>query len=491
MRARTLVWVVLLPCAAGCYADRVVGTSGSSRGAEAEAASNKPRVAARIFPRPDESIGADNPNLGDLDADGFDDFILRGTPYNPEANPKQLAESRYYLFYGRREFPEQLSTADADAVLRADRGYFIETLGDINGDGFDDFALMHEGAVEFMFGSRERLHGELAAETAGVTWRHPGVPEDTGIPAELMVSSAGDWNGDGLDDLLVRAAMSEPLVDPDFGFVASESNQLVLGARGAWRSAEWQPSWSVAEFGFETVETGSEDNPTLIDAMLPLGGGDIDGDGRDDLFGYSYANPLGGLRVFYGGRTLEHDVLPSQADALLELPPGSEPSGFDDVDGDGALDFLVRMVEGTQISIVYGERWSGTMQATTQLTIHLDPLALYSTVMTGDIDGDRAPEIVVASGRSFTDDGALELALYVVRGGERLTGDLELDERYLLARDAFPRPSSKFAGIGGLGIVMAGDVDGDGGRDMLSSVVRTADDPGGVTLIPSGPRPPD
>lgn len=109
--------------------------------------------------------------------------------------------------------------------------------------------------------------------------------------------------------------------------------------------------------------------------------------------------------------------------------------------------------------------------------------------MIGDIDGGDGPELFVSSTRweGERPDSA-QIAVYLLPGArQRRHGDYTLGHRDIfrvtLAGNAAPPASSPdfrnpFA--------LAGDVDGDGGSDLLA-----ASESGAVILVPSTPRAPD
>jgi hypothetical protein len=176
----------------------------------------------------------------------------------------------------------------------------------------------------------------------------------------------------------------------------------------------------------------------------------------------------------------------------LDLPTEYSLIAVGDVDGDGSNDLLLSHVDA--LAIAYGRRWSGAVTLEPELIIELEPSSLYAwlAATADDIDGDRSPDIALAvvnyEPESSTAPEVLQNRFYVVRGiGERVVGRIQLDDSYLAPSDAMPVPSSSED----WSISSAGDVDGDGGHDILSATPTSAGHPGAVTLIPSTPRRPD
>jgi hypothetical protein len=514
--------VVLALVLTACQQDSLVGKSGSAQpGAPANGAPVSPPIAAQPSAVPPakampprmpslfsskggEDVGSSNPYLGDIDGDGFDDFfILALLPQPlPTAAPGIAGnQARIYLFYGRADFPTRLSTENADAVFESfELG--SGPLGDINGDGYADFVISRIGSIEIIFGSPQRLVGMVAEGTAGLRWTPVPAPSiyPAPYPTALFPYALGDYNGDGYADLgvnasrLVDASENDP---PVFGFL-DQSVFLVLGHGGSWPEGQWDPSWAVARFGydFEHVEPGGT---RYRQSLTPIPAGDLDADGFDDLL----VHGPNGAYLFYGGRPLTGVVSVDQADATIPYGDDSGPPlPLGDADGDGAADLLVAAPD-SGIGVVYGTRWSGRGALPVGLSIYVagvggsrEPVAA-----AGDIDGDGLPEIVVAAamaGRDAVSDVPRPPAgaLYVIRGtGSRALGEYHLNEGNLLLRGpkaGAPAGDPYDSGLGWT-LSMTGDVDGDGGRDILTSspgAITSAQSLGAVFLVPSTPRMP-
>src|SRR5262249_26069195 len=100
----------------GCANYSVVGTSGepgspAAPGAADPAPSVMEKHASVISAPSGAGLGFNQPILGDVDGDGFDDFLVQ-TISLPSFDPSEIKHTTAYLFYGRAGFPQQLSTLD-------------------------------------------------------------------------------------------------------------------------------------------------------------------------------------------------------------------------------------------------------------------------------------------------------------------------------------------------------------------------------------------
>ena len=156
-------------------------------------------------------------SAGDINGDGFDDLIV-GEPYGDNGGTN--AGEAYVIFGKSAGF----ATIDLAALAAAD-GFIIQgdaaddwaagsvsSAGDVNGDGYDDIVIGARGGNDggtdageayVIFGKSAGFANiDLAALAPADGFVIQGVPAaDTG----WSVSSAGDVNGDGYDDVIVGA----------------------------------------------------------------------------------------------------------------------------------------------------------------------------------------------------------------------------------------------------------------------------------------------
>jgi hypothetical protein len=284
--------------------------------------------------------------LGDIDADGLDDFMLvhyRSPDYDDPAQIDDPTRTQGYVFYGR-EAPLASGTTwfDADATITADQSFRPFPLGDVTADGRADFALGAELASYFWVpGSAQRLSGEI---DAGATFATIACADGQCIAPP--VARAGDVDGDGIDDVLA--------------YETYQRAHLFYGAPGLLDGGVLDFQNAAARFGDELA------NPR---EQLLAPAGDRDGDGDADLLSLFYSDSailyadvafVSGSSTRFGGP----QTLPIQ-DAIATRPGGLPfalviehqdhtfeqdrvvftASNAGDLNGDGADDLLTTSMQ--------------------------------------------------------------------------------------------------------------------------------------------------
>ena len=217
-------------------------------------------------------VGKSVSSAGDINGDGFDDVIIG-------------ASNRSYVVFGKAsgfDATLDLSSLNGSNGFRLDggaasrfSGISVSSAGDFNGDGFSDMIIVSSGRSFVVFGKAAGFSAQL--DMTGLDgsngFRLTGVSyvDHYGSNSGFPVSSAGDVNGDGFDDLIVGSPGSDPNGD------TSGSSYIIFGGN----------------FTGEAVYLGTPGDDNLVGTSVAERF--EAGTGNDRMSG------LGGADVFHGG----------------------------------------------------------------------------------------------------------------------------------------------------------------------------------------------
>jgi VCBS repeat-containing protein len=308
---------------------------------------------------PNSYVGSSVSHAGDINGDGFDDILVSvpGESNNPG--------DAYVVFGKATGFDTNLdvNSLDSDAGIRimnagdVSDGIQVSNLGDVNGDGFDDviFTVRQEDEptdAYIIYGNNTGFSNSIDLATlttdAGVYLSGFGYTENG-----LSVNEAGDFNGDGINDILIGDSQYSNNTGASY---------VIFGNTGF--SGEFDVTQLDGRNGFriDGISEGDRSGAAIS------GGGDINGDGFDDIV-------IGAPRV----------IVDSSEDAGQSYVLFGDESGFgatlDLATIDGSNGFKVSGIDeyhesGAAVSIV------------------------------GDVNGDGFDDLLVSSPYANNDEGA-------------------------------------------------------------------------------------
>ena len=273
------------------------------------------------------NVGFSMAPVGDLDADGLDDFAVAEVAADTQGRTNN---GRVWVVAGRDEISDVDLTAPTPGqlVLAVDGAYDqerignIAAVGDVNGDGVDDFllgayvstpwgtAVAATGAAYVVFGGASAT-GEIDTRNLGAKGFTINGPTRQRDRLGISVSAAGDVNGDGRADLLIGADGVTNAATGNrsggaavvFGSASTDrvyTDPLAANGQSVFTCAAPAPV-AATDPCVDPVRRGYWiDGAVTGDATgyAVAGIGDVDGDTVPDLalgaYGYDPVNPAGG-----------------------------------------------------------------------------------------------------------------------------------------------------------------------------------------------------
>lgn len=505
---------------------------------------------------PNDNTGVSVSSAGDVDGDGLADLVIAAD----WADGVGINSGHVFIVTAADLPAIDLADGTADGIIsvaniagtgdsfqfvggaRGDKtGRSVSFAGDVDGDGLGDVLISAhhadgggaESGEAYLLTAADFANVDAADGTVdgiGELLRVPGIGGyrflGDGIQdyAGHSVSSAGDIDGDGLDDLLIGADRA----DAD-GVTSGEAYLMMASDLADLDAADGTADGLidlslVAGFdgAYHFISGAASDTPGRSASQEVNIIGDVDGDGRSDfIIGAPKADTGGtdsGEAYLVTAQDLEAaDLADGLADGLVDLRliaglestsyqftgadagdlTGIAVSSAGDVDGDGKDDMLIGATQpltGTGVAYLVTAADLAALDAVDTVTDRVIDLgeiagtgsayrfvgrgsgdeAGYAVSSAGDVDGDGLDDLLI--GARYADEGAANSGeTYLISGADLAAVDLAdglADGNVDLAEIAGIGGSYRLVGGNerdrvGTAVAAAGDVDGDGTDDLL------------------------
>jgi len=326
-----------------------------------------------------------------------------------------------------------------------DFGNCVSTAGDVNGDGYDDVII---AARDNDDGGNNA--GKAYIYYGGVYMNNTADVTMTG-EAEgdffgYSVSAAGDVNGDGYDDVIIGAYRND-----DAGSDVGKS-YIYFGGAAMDNSAD--------------VTMTGEGLSDLFGISVS-GAGDVNGDGYCDVIIGAYLNDDGGnlagkTYIYYGGSAMDNSADVTMTGEAANEFFGQSVSAAGDVNGDGYSDVIVGAhhndVGGSRTGkayVYYGGTAMDNLADVIMIGEAIDDRFGRSVSTAGDLNGDGFDDVIIGANRN-DENGYFAGKVYIYLGGLAMDSTADLTMTGEMEWEWF-----------GTSVSNAGDINADGYGDVI------------------------
>jgi len=414
-----------------------------------------------------DKLGYSLSSAGDFNGDGVDDIIVgayEGTPpgFRGEAG-------KVYILYGNVTYPSPFDVNTLNSTTgfvingisqRDNTGFSVSSAGDVNGDGIDDVVIgayqadsiskQDAGKGFIIYGSKNHdstLELKDLDSSKGVE-----IINSLFFRLGTSVSSAGDFNDDGIDDVIIgsqgygKACVvygSKNLKSPIYTNDLNGNNGIIIDEMTSRNN----------DFGFSVSSAGDFNGDKISDVIIGVpkaqDGVNNQGDvhivyGKNNYTSYlketSYKEKILDVSLNYQNGELRHQnySLYIRGDQSEGGNFGNSISKIGDINNDGYDDVLIGARAGNQANS--GDSWTGLVYLLLGSSNHdSDPAPLnardwnnnlgfiiegvdqkgyfgWSVSSAGDVNGDGKTDLIIGAPRASAGGKYSAGKVYIIDG---------------------------------------------------------------------------
>jgi hypothetical protein len=422
---------------------------------------------------PGSWLGRSIASVGDVNGDGFADLVVADS-----------LNDRIFLYLGGKD-GLKFEPIVIEGTAGSGFGSRVAGAGDVNGDGLDDVVVVAPDQMTERTVNVVNDDGSVSQETIilkGQVLLYAGSPEGLsstpfwtfenfkeGDALRLVVSSAGDVNNDGFDDILIGVPYADvDRVEAD-GLVRAADAGLAYLFLGSGSGLSQEPSW---------IYRGRDQDGLFGWAVSTAG--DVNGDSFDDVM----ISGLGRSYLFVGGET-GLSILPKAVFDGAEDGDGfgTSMAAAGDVNKDGFGDVVIG-APGLNAGSGGVYLYLGSLDGLVETPLFIGAPAGHSgfgweVSGAGDVNADGFRDVLVRS--LAVNDGAKEGRVFLYFGAAEglANGAVEFNEGKEVGT-GFGDGAGSIAGLG--------DVNGDGYDDVAVGAWLRGEEQGAVFIYQGAQR---